>query len=252
MPCPINLFNCSSLLIDSYAPVDDSGKTYLNENKIPLHEALQTFGDIDVAMINPPYSLNKKDNSATREYPLIIKKNELENKTEKTIEQIKELKKKEQTSAIISKITQLEKEEKDITIFKSKEQKAEDKSKKPDIQKKKEEKIVKMKEQKVVKPKKVNLTVKSGVINIEGRPEEHEYDLSTDSLFNSVELVLKKEKEEKDNEKEEKEEKEETNIIRFKTEKKAEAKMKKEDKPKQKEEKEKTELKICSLFSEKS
>ena len=47
-----NLFNCSSLLIDSYAPVDDSGKTYLNESKIPLHEALQSFGDIDVAMIN--------------------------------------------------------------------------------------------------------------------------------------------------------------------------------------------------------
>lgn len=55
-----NLFNCSSLLIDSYAPVDDSGKTYLNESKIPLHEALQSFGDIDVAMINPPYSLDKK------------------------------------------------------------------------------------------------------------------------------------------------------------------------------------------------
>ena len=68
-----NLFNCSSLLIDSYAPVDDSGKTYLNENKIPLHEALQSFGDIDIAMINPPYSLDKRDNSATREYPLIIK-----------------------------------------------------------------------------------------------------------------------------------------------------------------------------------
>ena len=107
-----NLFNCSSLLIDSYAPVDDSGKTYLNENKIPLHEALHSFGDIDIAMINPPYSLDKKDNSATREYPLIIKKNELEDKTKKITKQIKELKKKEQTSAIISEITQLEKEKK--------------------------------------------------------------------------------------------------------------------------------------------
>lgn len=50
-----NLFNCSSLLIDSYAPVDDSGRTYLNDKKISLHEALSSFGDIDIAMINPPY-----------------------------------------------------------------------------------------------------------------------------------------------------------------------------------------------------
>ena len=28
-----NLFNCSSLLIDSYAPVDDSGKTYTDTGK---------------------------------------------------------------------------------------------------------------------------------------------------------------------------------------------------------------------------
>lgn len=107
-----NLFNCSSLLIDSYAPVDDSGKTYLNENKIPLHEALQSFGDIDVAMINPPYSLDKKDNSAAREYPLVVKKNELEDKSKKASKQIKDLRKKEQTPAIISEITRLEKEKK--------------------------------------------------------------------------------------------------------------------------------------------
>jgi len=107
-----NLFNCSSLLIDSYAPVDDSGKTYLNETKIPLHEALQSFGDIDVAMINPPYSLDKKENSGTREYPLVAKKNELEDKSKKAAKQIKDLKKKDQTSAIISEIASLEREKK--------------------------------------------------------------------------------------------------------------------------------------------
>ena len=107
-----NLFNCSSLLIDSYAPVDDSGKTYLNESKIPLHEALQSFGDIDVAMINPPYSLDKKDNSASREYPLIAKKNELEDKLKRISKQIRELKKKEQTASVISEIAKSEKEKK--------------------------------------------------------------------------------------------------------------------------------------------
>lgn len=83
-----NLFNCSSLLVDSYAPIDDSGKTYLNDNaKIPLHEALASFGDIDIAMINPPYSLDKKDNSASQNYEIIVRKEECEGK-------IKVLKKK--------------------------------------------------------------------------------------------------------------------------------------------------------------
>ncbi len=83
-----NLFNCSSLLIDSYAPVDDSGKTYLNDKtKIPLHEALASFGDIDIAMINPPYSLDKKENSSSQNYNIILRKEEYEGK-------IKVLKKK--------------------------------------------------------------------------------------------------------------------------------------------------------------
>ena len=71
-----NLFNCSSLLIDSYAPADDSGKTYLNDEKIPLYKALNSFGDIDVALINPPYSLDKKDASSDREYSIIKNRNE--------------------------------------------------------------------------------------------------------------------------------------------------------------------------------
>lgn len=56
------MFNCSSLLKDSYFPVDDRGKTYyLDDNKIPLAEALRNFGRIDIGMINPPYSLGKAD-----------------------------------------------------------------------------------------------------------------------------------------------------------------------------------------------
>ncbi len=75
-----NLFNCSSLLIDSYAPVDDSGKTYLNDNKISLHEALSSFGDIDIGMINPPYSLDKKDNSSSHNYEIVLRREECEEK----------------------------------------------------------------------------------------------------------------------------------------------------------------------------
>lgn len=56
-----NLFNCSSLLIDSYAPVDESGKTFVEAGKVSLSEALKSFGPIDIGMINPPYSMDKKD-----------------------------------------------------------------------------------------------------------------------------------------------------------------------------------------------
>ncbi len=90
-----NLFNCSSLLMDSYAPVDDSGKTYLNEQKIPLHVAMKSFEGIDVGMINPPYSLDKKDNSVVREYADVQKIREYEDKNSKLTKQIRELKKKD-------------------------------------------------------------------------------------------------------------------------------------------------------------
>lgn len=90
-----NLFNCSSLLMDSYAPVDDSGKTYLNEQKIPLHVALNSFEGIDVGMINPPYSLDKKDNSIVREYADVQKIREYEDKNAKLLKQVKEWKKKD-------------------------------------------------------------------------------------------------------------------------------------------------------------
>lgn len=89
-----NLFNCSSLLIDSYAPVDDSGKTFLEDKKIPLHEALKVFGDIDIGMINPPYSLDKKDDSSIQEYPIVKQINEYIDKNKKLKKRIKELKRK--------------------------------------------------------------------------------------------------------------------------------------------------------------
>lgn len=90
-----NLFNCSSLLPDSYAPVDDRGKTYLSDNiKIPLHEAIETFGDIDIAMINPPYSLDKRDNQTLHNYEIIIRKEECEGKIKLLKKKLSQLKKK--------------------------------------------------------------------------------------------------------------------------------------------------------------
>lgn len=105
-----NLFNCSSLLIDSYAPVDDSGKTYLNETKIPLHEALRSFGNIDIGMINPPYSLDKKDSSVIREYPIMQKIHELKDKNSKLTKRLRELKKKEKNKSVLLEISSVEKE----------------------------------------------------------------------------------------------------------------------------------------------
>ncbi|MFL0248026.1 HsdM family class I SAM-dependent methyltransferase [Candidatus Clostridium stratigraminis] len=105
-----NLFNCSSLLIDSYAPVDDSGKTYFNDKKITLSEALKEFGDIDVGMINPPYSLDKKDNTSTQEYPIVQQINELKDKNKKLNKKLKELKKKEPDEKIESEISKIEAE----------------------------------------------------------------------------------------------------------------------------------------------
>lgn len=88
-----NLFNCSSLLIDSYAPVDESGQTYSNDGKMPLHQALKDFGDIDVGMINPPYSMGKKDNLSTQEYPLVQAINELADKNKKLEKKLKDIQK---------------------------------------------------------------------------------------------------------------------------------------------------------------
>lgn len=85
-----NLFNCSSLLIDSFAPVDDSGKTYIDNEKVSLNEALKEFGNIDIGMINPPYSLDKKDNSSNREYPIIQEINELRDKNKRLNKKIKD------------------------------------------------------------------------------------------------------------------------------------------------------------------
>lgn len=96
-----------SLLVDSYAPIDDSGKTYLNDNaKIPLHEALASFGDIDIAMINPPYSLDKKDNSTSQNYEIIVKKEECEGKIKILKKKLSQAKKATNSTkeAVIEKI----------------------------------------------------------------------------------------------------------------------------------------------------
>ena len=106
-----NLFNCSSLLIDSYAPVDDSGKTYLNDNvKIPLHEALASFGDIDIAMINPPYSLDKKENSASQNYNIILRKEEYEGKVKVLKKKLSQAKKTKEALKIKKIQNEIEKQ----------------------------------------------------------------------------------------------------------------------------------------------
>lgn len=105
-----NLFNCSSLLIDSYAPVDESGKTFIGNKKVPLYEAIEEFGDIDVGMINPPYSLDKKDSSSTQEYPIVKKINELKDKKNKNNKYLKELKKKNDGIDYSDEIQEVEKE----------------------------------------------------------------------------------------------------------------------------------------------
>ena len=62
--------------------------------KIPLNEALSDFGDIDIGMINPPYSLDKKDNSSKQEYPIVKQINELKDKNKRLNKKIKEYRKK--------------------------------------------------------------------------------------------------------------------------------------------------------------
>lgn len=66
-----NLFNCSSLMSDSYNPIDASGETYVDGEIEHLNDALESFGEIDFGMINPPYSLAKNDDKKARDrnYP---------------------------------------------------------------------------------------------------------------------------------------------------------------------------------------
>lgn len=55
-----NLFNCSSLLKDSYFTKDARANTYdILGNDIKLAKALKQFGEIDFGFINPPYSLKE-------------------------------------------------------------------------------------------------------------------------------------------------------------------------------------------------
>ena len=102
-----NLFNCSSLLIDSYAPVDESGKTFIDDRKVSLNEAIKEYGDIDIGMINPPYSLDKKDNASTQEYPIVKQIDELKDKNKKLTKKIKDTKKKSGGKNISSEIEKI-------------------------------------------------------------------------------------------------------------------------------------------------
>lgn len=64
-----NLFNCSSLLKDSFFAKDNRGVTYDKDgNEVKLATAIQQFGDIDFAFINPPYSLKDDKNEKAKEH----------------------------------------------------------------------------------------------------------------------------------------------------------------------------------------
>ena len=64
-----NLFNCSSLLKDSFFPVDSRANTFDKDgNDVKLAFALKQFGEIDYAFINPPYSLKEDSSEKQKEY----------------------------------------------------------------------------------------------------------------------------------------------------------------------------------------
>ena len=77
-----NLFNCSSLLKDSFFSKDNRAITYDKDgNSTKLAFALKQFGDIDFAFINPPYSLkedkkDKKQEKKESDFPIEIRGDE--------------------------------------------------------------------------------------------------------------------------------------------------------------------------------
>lgn len=64
-----NLFNCSSLLKDSFFGLDSRADTYDKEgNDVKLAYAIKQFGEIDYAFINPPYSLKEDSNERSKDF----------------------------------------------------------------------------------------------------------------------------------------------------------------------------------------
>lgn len=79
-----NLFNCSSLMSDSYLAEDGRGYTFVSDDeKISLTDALASFGDIDIGMINPPYSLGSTG-SVSGEYEIVKKIKQAKDDIKKT------------------------------------------------------------------------------------------------------------------------------------------------------------------------
>lgn len=109
-----NLFSCSSLMSDSYNPIDERGKTYgKNGERMTLAEALKEFGEIDIGMINPPYALGKNDDSKPAKYPIEKELDELHSKKKELNKKIKEQKKNSECIKFLK--TELDKVEAEIT-----------------------------------------------------------------------------------------------------------------------------------------
>lgn len=109
-----NLFNCSSLLKDSFMLLDDKGKTYIGDKKTTLAEALKEYKEIDIGMINPPYSLEKNSTEKSIEYPIVTEIKELKEKLKKVKKNFSLLEEKEiKIKKLKEKLSDLEKKYKD-------------------------------------------------------------------------------------------------------------------------------------------
>lgn len=104
-----NLFNSSSLMSDSFLSTDGSGDAYTENGKVSLIEALKSFGDIDVGMINPPYSLNSSSENKENEYQIIKDINKVAQDRKNLEKEVKKIKKTDaiKAEALLKEIEKL-------------------------------------------------------------------------------------------------------------------------------------------------
>lgn len=111
-----NLFNCSSLMSDSLACKGNGpGYTYIDDkNPVPLPTALSQYGNIDIGMINPPYSLNKKEKKKAICYPIYDALLEAKEKLKDLQKEEAQLKRENKKGALKKCQTAIRKQQKNI------------------------------------------------------------------------------------------------------------------------------------------
>lgn len=112
-----NLFNCSSLMFDSFLSIDESGYVDVGKGTLPLAEALKAYGPIDVGMINPPYSLKDDDKKKKREYPIINEIKDIEENIKKAKKNKDNDKVNNLTQELALKQKELKKDRLDEVVF---------------------------------------------------------------------------------------------------------------------------------------